>query len=55
MHSIYFIVIVVAVLLVGSIAFGRDTNMPASTRSVLIGSGILIVVLTVWLSMRPGP
>lgn len=55
MHSISFIVIIVVVLLVGSIAFGRDSNMPTSTRSVLIGSGILIVILTVWLSMRPGP
>jgi ABC-type nickel/cobalt efflux system permease component RcnA len=55
MHSIYFIVIIVAVLLVGSIAFGRDTTMPASTRSVLIGSGILVAILAAWLSMRPGP
>jgi ABC-type nickel/cobalt efflux system permease component RcnA len=55
MHSVYFIVIVVAVLLVGSIAFGRDSTMPASTRIVLVVSGLLVAALAVWLAMRPGP
>ena len=54
MHSVS-IILIVAVLLGGAIAFGRggDGAMPAQTRIVLIVSGLAVVILTVWLMMRP--
>jgi len=57
MHSLYFVIIVVAVLLAGGIAFGRGgpESMPASTRIVLIASGLAVAILAAWLSTRPGP
>jgi hypothetical protein len=56
MHSLYFVIIIVALLLAGGIAFGRggDGAMPAQTRIVLIVSGLAVAALAVWLSMRPG-
>ena len=57
MHSLYFVIIVVALLLAGAITFGRggDRAMPAQTRIVLIVSGLAVAILAAWLSMRPGP
>jgi hypothetical protein len=57
MHSLYFVIIVVAVLLAGGIAFGRGgpESMPASTRIVLVASGLAVAILAAWLSTRPGP
>ena len=57
MHALPFILIVVALLVAGAIAFGRGSpdSMPASTRIVLIISGLAVAILAAWLSMRPGP
>jgi hypothetical protein len=57
MHSLYFVIIVVALLLAGAIAFGRGDpdSMPKQTRIVLIVSGLAVAILAAWLSVRPGP